>query len=110
MVRLAQHGQGGIHTHGCDSFTAVLRHRQNTLLHFIVGVTEGLLHPLTLFVGVLRNTLVRDMDALKLGQVVVQPFAVGLSGSIFFLDLLIVDDSSLYGIYQKHLAGTESFL
>ena len=109
VIRLAQHGQWGIHTHGCDGFAAVLCHRQNALLHFIVGVAKSLLHPLALFVGVFRNTIVRDMDTLQFGQIVVQPFSIRLSGSIFFFDLLIVDDSSLYGIDQKHLTGTKSF-
>ena len=109
VIRLAQHGQWGIHTHGCDGFAAVLCHRQNALLHFIIGVAKSLLHPLALFVGVFRNTIVRDMDALQFGQIVVQPFSIRLSGSIFFLDLLIVDDSALYGIDQEHLAGTKSF-
>ena len=110
VIRLTQHGQWGIHTHGCDGFTAVLCHRQNALLHFIIGVAKSLLHPLALFVGVFRDTLVRDVNTLQFCQVVVQPFTIGLSGSIFFLDLLIVNDSALYGIDQEHLAGTKSFL
>ena len=54
--------------------------------------------------------MVRDVNTLQFCQVVVQPFTIGLSGSIFFLDLLIVNDSALYGIDQEHLAGTKSFL
>ena len=109
MIRLTQHWQWRIHTHGCDSFAAVLCHRQNALLHFIVGVAKSLLHPLALFVGVFRYTIVRDMDALQFGQIVVQPFSIRLSGSIFFLDLLVVDHSALYGIDQEHLTGAKSF-
>ena len=109
VIRLAQHGQRGIHTHGRDGFAAVLCHRQNALLHFIIGVAKSLLHPLALFVGVFRNAIIRDMDTLQFGQIIVQPLTIRLSGSIFFLDLLIIDDSALYGIDQEHLAGTKSF-
>ena len=109
VIRLTQHGQWRIHTHGCDGFAAVLCHRQNALLHFIIGVAKSLLHPLALFVGVFRNTIVRDMDTLQFGQIVVQPFSIRLSGSIFFLDLLIIDHSALYGIDQEHFTGTKSF-
>ena len=109
MIRLAQNGKRRIHAHGCDGFAAILCHRQDALLHFIIGVAKSLLHPLALFVGVFRYTIVRDMDAFQFGQIVVQPFSIRLSGSIFFLDLLVVDDSALYDIDQEHLAGTKSF-
>ena len=109
MIRLTQNGQRGIHAHGCDGFAAILCHRQYALLHFIIGVAKSLLHPLALFVGVFRYTIVRDMDAFQFGQIVIQPFSIRLSGSIFFLDLLVVDDSALYSIDQEHLTGTKSF-
>ena len=43
-------------------------------------------------------------------KIAVKPFAVGLSGSIALLQLIIINDSSLHQIHQQHLAGTETFL
>ena len=43
-------------------------------------------------------------------QVRVQPLAVGLTGRIAHFDFLVVDQTSLHGVDEQHLARMQAFL
>ena len=61
MFCFAEYRKWGIHTHGCDRFTAIFCHRQDALLQLIIRITECFLHTLSFFIGKFRNTLIRDL-------------------------------------------------
>ena len=110
LMLLGQYGQRCIHTHGGNALCPVLCHGKDGGGQILVGVTEGLLHKYAFFFAVDGDLLVGDFQILQLHQIVIQPFAVGLSCRIALFQFVIVDDLALHRIHQQHFARAETFL
>ena len=108
LMLVGQGRDGRIDTHGGDALAAVLRHIQNGIAVFLIVVPEGFLKPSSLVRCKLRHPLVGDLQIFELHQVAVQPLAVGLSGSVSFLQRLVVHDLAFYRIHQKHFSGMQA--
>ncbi len=110
MVRPGQYRNGRVNSHGRYSLRSVLCHRQNTGLQFFIGIAERLLHALPFLIAEFRYTLVGYLQILQRHQPAVKPLSVRTCRGIFLFHLIIVNDSSLYGIHQKHLTRMQSLL
>ena len=110
MVCFAQEGQRRIHTHGRRGFRTVFRHGKDAGLQFVIGIAECLLQAGSFFRRIFLHALVRDLQVFQLHQVAVQPFSIGLTGGIGFLQMIVVDHLSFHRIHQKHLARMQSLL
>ena len=60
MVCLAKNRQRRINSHSRNGFAAVLGHGKDTVFQFLVAISEGFLHALSLFFRKLRHTLIGD--------------------------------------------------
>ena len=64
MIGFAKHRQWCIHSHSGYGLASVSGHGQNTGLYLVVGIAEGLLHPLSFFLSIFRHPLVGDGQIL----------------------------------------------
>ncbi|GFI69464.1 hypothetical protein IMSAG249_01287 [Lachnospiraceae bacterium] len=110
MSGLAKHRERCIHAHSRDGFAAVLRHGKDTVFHLLIGISEGLLHPLAFFLRKYRDSFVGNIQVMEVHQIPVQPFSVRRPGSIELFQFIIADHFSLYRIHQQHLARAEPLL
>ena len=107
---LCQNRKGCIYTHCCNRLCTISRHRKDACLQFLIGITECLLHSLTLYIGELRYFHIWDFKLSKLYQVGIQPCTIRTALCIFFLQGIIIYHFTFYSIDQKHLARTKSVL
>ncbi len=108
MVCPAQNRQRRIYAHGRNGLPALQRHGQDACPEFIIGVSKGFLHPLPFLIGKYRHPSVGNFQAFQGDHIAVQPFAVRLSGSIGFLQTVILYDPALHGIHQQHFPRMET--
>ena len=101
-----KHGQRNIRPHGSRRLRAGTGHGKDDLLHVLVGIAESLVQPVPGGLLQRRNGMVGQRQVVERKQVAVQPFAVGLTGGIFFLQFAVLDDALLHRVHQQHLAGT----
>ncbi len=109
MGALAQNRQRRIHAHRCNGFPSALRHGQYTLLQIVIGVAECLLHPLSFLIGKFRYTPVWYLQISKRNQLAVKPFSIRLPFGIIFLQLFVINHTSLYRVHQQKFARAQPF-
>ena len=105
LMLFRKHGQRNIRPHGSRRLRAGTGHGKDDLLHVLVGIAESLVQPIPGGLLQRRNGMVGQRQVVERKQVAVQPFAIGLAGGVFFLQLAVLDDSLLHRIHQQHLAG-----
>ena len=110
MMCLCQYRKWCIHAHCCNRLCTISRHRKDACLQFLIGITECLLHSLTLYIGELRYFHIWNLKLSKLYQIGIQPCTIRTALCIFFLQGIIIYHFAFYGIDQKHLARTKSVL
>ena len=103
-------GYRNIYSHCRRTLGSVFGHIEYLGLHGLIGITERLLHSLSLFFCILRHPLIRDFKVLKVYKVSIHPLTVRLSAGIVLLYLLIVKKSALHGIYEEHLSRMQTLL
>ncbi len=103
-----QHGDRCVGSHRADRLGAVERHRGDDDLELLVRVPEHLLAA--------QHAVMAEHDVLALGQIdqlghaLLEPLGVRVLGGERALDLLVVDDATLGGVDQEHLAGLQPAL
>ena len=109
-VFLREHRKGHIAAHGRSCFVARLCHGQNRVDNLLIGVSENLVQLVALFLGIVRNFLVRHRqigESYKLG---VEPLTVWLTARIVFLAFLIGDNLLCHGVHKQHFARAQTRL
>ena len=108
LVPVVQHRQGDIGAHGSGGLQTGACHGEDGVAYVLIGVAEGLLQPVQPVSGVALHPVVGNRQILQMEQVAVQPLAVGLTGGVGFLQLVVADDTALGGVHQQHTAGLEA--
>ena len=102
-----EHRQRTVGSHGGHRLDAVPGHGQDHGPILLVGVAVSLLELRPLLLRIALHPLVGDFQILKLHQVGVQPFPVGLPVDITVFQGFVVHDLPLHRVHQKHLSGAE---
>ncbi len=103
-----QHGERGVGAHRAERFHALRSHRRDQDLQFLVGVAEHLLAA--------QHAVVAEHHVLAFGQIrqvdhsLLEPLPVRMLRGQRSLDLVVVDDASLIGVDQEHLARLQPTL
>ena len=105
LMLFRKHGQRDIRPHGGGRLCTGAGHGKDDLLHVLIGIAESLVQPVPCGLLQGRNGMIGQGQIVERKQVAVQPFAVGLTGGVFFLQLAVLDDALLHRIHQQHLAG-----
>lgn len=95
--------QWDVHPHGGGGLRPGACHREDGVFHILIGITEGLLQPGQLLLGVAGHLFVGDRQVLQPDEAPVQPLAVGLAGGVGLLQLRVINDTPLDCIHQQHL-------
>ena len=106
---IRQAGQRNIDAHRADRLLAHCRHRghQDSLVFHRVA-EDALALEQRVEVGAVN--LFGLGQIIGMDQLLVEPLAIGLSGGVGFLDLLVLDDAAFLGVDQEHASRLQASL
>ena len=102
LVLFRQHRQRCVHAHGGGGLRPIPGHGEDSVLHLLIGVAEGLVQPVPPLLGGPLHTPVGDGKIPQVYQVGIEPLAVGLLAGVPLLDLGVVHQSTGSQVCQQH--------
>ena len=102
LVLFRQHRQRCVHAHGGGGLRPTPGHGEDSVLHLLIGVAEGLVQPVPPLLGGPLHTPVGDGKIPQVYQVGIEPLAVGLLAGVPLLDLGVVHQSTGSQVCQQH--------
>ena len=108
LVLVGEDRKRDIHPHGSDGLTGIHRHWKDRVEHVLIRIAECLVQPVSLFLGIGLDFLVRNGEIRKLLEMHVEPLPVGRLSGIVLLELLIRDKTTFLRIDQEHFARLQA--